>query len=70
MYDTLFIQRNKVTLGDKVELISPGKVGRGFDATTLTDVQGNPIESAPHPSMYFRLKVPFPVYAGDIMRLG
>lgn len=70
MYDTLFIQRNKVTLGDKVELISPGKVGRGFDATTLTDVQGNPIDSAPHPSMYFRLKVPFPVYAGDIMRLG
>ncbi|MBE6617778.1 MAG: U32 family peptidase [Ruminococcaceae bacterium] len=70
MYDTLFIQRNKLAAGDPVELISPGKVGRGFVATDLRDVRGNPIESAPHPSMYFRLKVPFPVYAGDIMRLG
>ena len=70
MYDTLFIQRNKLARGDQVELISPGKVGRGFVAADLRDVRGNAIESAPHPSMYFRLKVPFPVYAGDIMRLG
>lgn len=70
MYDVLFIQRNKVSRSDTVELISPGKVGRAFSAETLRDVRGEMIESAPHPSMYFRLKVPFPVKEGDILRLG
>ena len=70
MYDVLFIQRNKLTAGQPVELISPGHVGRMFTADTLRDARGNPIPSAPHPSMYFKLKVPFPVHAGDIMRLG
>lgn len=70
MYDALFIQRNKVTKDDTVELITPGKVGRAFSASSLSDVQGEKIESAPHPSMYFRLKVPFPVKEGDILRLG
>ncbi len=70
MYDALFIQRNKVTSSDTVELITPGKVGRAFSASTLSDAQGNALESAPHPSMYFRLKVPFAVKQGDILRLG
>lgn len=70
LYDVLFIQRNKLTRGDKVELISPGKVGRGFVAENIRDSRGIEIETAPHPSMFFRLKVPFAVRAGDIMRLG
>ena len=70
MYDVLFIQRNKVTRGETVELISPGKVGRAFPADTLRNEEGEEIESAPHPNMLFRLKVPFPVYEGDIIRLG
>lgn len=70
MYDTLFIQRNKLKATDRVEIISPGKTGQGFMADSLTNLRGEPIESAPHPNMYFRLKVPFPVHAGDIMRLG
>jgi len=70
MYDVLFIQRNKLVRGDAVEIISPGKIGQPFTADTLRSVTGEALESAPHPSMYFRLKVPFPVHAGDIMRLG
>lgn len=70
LYDTLFIQRNKLKATDRAEIISPGKTGQSFMAHSLTDLRGNPIESAPHPNMYFRLKVPFPVHAGDIMRLG
>lgn len=70
LYDVLFIQRNKVTRGETVELISPGKVGRAFPADTLRNEEGEEIESAPHPNMHFRLKVPFPVYEGDIIRLG
>jgi len=70
MYDVLFIQRNKVVRGETVEMISPGKVGRAFPADTLRNEEGEDIESAPHPNMLFRLKVPFAVKEGDIIRLG
>lgn len=70
LYDALFIERNKLVCGEKVELISPGKTGRAFTADTLRDENGNSIESAPHPGMLFKLKVPFPVYEGDILRGG
>ncbi len=70
LYDVLFIQRNKLSRGDRVELISPGRVGRAFVAEDIRDSRGMEIDTAPHPSMYFRLKVPFPVREGDIMRLA
>ena len=66
----LFIQRNKVKLGDIAEVISPGKVGRAFTVRELYLPDGTPIESAPHPSMHFFVRVPFPVAPGDIMREG
>ena len=65
-----FVQRNKVSAGETVELISPGKVGRAFTACELCDEAGAPIESAPHPGMIFSLRVPFAVKAGDILRGG
>ena len=65
-----FVQRNKVSAGETVELISPGKVGRAFPACELCDEAGAPIESAPHPGMIFSLRVPFAVKAGDILRGG
>ena len=65
-----FIQRNKVSVGDTAELISPHKIGRSFPVTELYDENGSPIESAPHPSMKFWTRVPFSVSAGDIMRSG
>lgn len=70
MYDALFVQRNKISAGDPVEMISPGHVGRGFVADSLRDARGRSIPSTPHPSMYFKLKVPFAVHAGDILRMG
>ncbi len=66
--NALFIQRNKLSLGESVELISPGKLGRGFTALDMTDEFGAAIESAPHPFMKFRMRVPFEVKAGDILR--
>ncbi len=63
-----FFQRNKVSSGDRVELISPGKIGRGFVAEQIFDENGNEIPSAPHPAMLFKVKVPFEVKEGDIMR--
>ncbi|MBQ8331351.1 MAG: U32 family peptidase [Clostridia bacterium] len=65
-----FIQRNKVSVGDCAEMISPHRIGRGFAVAELYDESGSPIPSAPHPSMKFFARVPFAVNAGDIMRSG
>lgn len=66
----LFIQRNKVKIGDVAEVISPGCVGKAFTVGELYLPDGTPIESAPHPSMFFFVRVPFEVKEGDIMRAG
>ncbi len=63
-----FVQRNKVKVGDGAEIISPGRVGRGFSVTELYDEQGTPVEAAPHPGQKFFCQVPFEVKPGDIMR--
>ena len=65
-----FIQRNKVSCGELAELISPGKYGEPFAVTELYSDRGEPIPSAPHPSMKFFVRVPFSVTPGDIMRSG
>lgn len=65
---SLFIQRNKLFVGDKAELISPGKFGRAFEISEMYDENMNVIESAPHPFMKFYIKVPFDVWEGDILR--
>lgn len=65
-----FIQRNKVCVGCKAEVISPRRIGKPFEVTELYSVTGEAIESAPHPSMIFWCRVPFEVSEGDIMRSG
>jgi putative protease len=64
------MQKNKVSEGEYVELISPGKCGRGFVAEDLRSESGEKIPSAPHPYMLFKMKVPFDVKIGDILRSG
>ena len=65
-----FVQRNKVSVGDAVELISPGRCGRGFTVAALWGEDGEAIESAPHPQMVFSLAAPFEIRTGDILRGG
>ena len=65
-----FIQRNKIKLGDRAEIISPNCFGRAFEVTEIYGENGEPIEAAPHPSQKFFLRVPFEVKAGDIIRSG
>ena len=63
-----FIQRNKVSVGDGAELISPSKIGVGFKVSELYSEKGEPIEAAPHPAQKFFVRIPFEVKPGDIMR--
>ncbi len=65
-----FIQRNKVSVGDAAEVISPGRIGQPFEVCEIYDERGNGISSAPHPAMLFYVRVPFDVHVGDIMRSG
>ena len=65
-----FIQRNKIKIGDSAEIISPSKIGAPFTVTELYSENGEPIESAPHPSQKFFVRVPFEVCEGDIIRSG
>lgn len=65
-----FVQRNKVSVGEGAEVISPGKIGRGFDVRELYAQDGTALSSAPHPSMIFWCRVPFEIREGDIMRAG
>ena len=36
----------------------------------MTDVEGNTVDSAPHPFMEFKIKLPFEGKEGDILRAG
>ena len=63
-------QRNKMSVGESVEILSPGKVGVGFTVTELFDTNGASIPSTPHPYMEFKMRMPFAVKAGDIVRAG
>ena len=64
------MQRNKVCLEDKAELLTPGRVGIPFLVEELYDAQGAPIESAPHPKMEFFCRLPDVAQEGDIIRSG
>ena len=66
----LFGQKNKVSVGDTAELLTPGRVGQPFVVTELYDEEGNPIPAAPHPHQRFFARVPLPVQPGDIIRAG
>lgn len=65
-----FRQKNKIKVGDAAELLSPGRTGRAFTVTELRDENGEPIDSAPHPSQIFYCKLPFAAKEGDILRQG
>ncbi len=65
----LFTQRNKMVVGDKIELLTPGKVGVALSCDELFDENMKPIEATSHPYMKFYMRMPFEVKEGDIIRL-
>jgi putative protease len=60
-------QFNKMSIGDKANLLSPGTVGKDFTVGELFDDQGNPITDTKHPRMEFFLKIEN-AKAGDLIR--
>ncbi len=66
----LILQNNKLSSFQRVELLTPGRVGFSFDIGQLYDEELNPIENAPHPQMRFYAKMPCSVSEGDLLRAG
>lgn len=66
----LFLQRNKMCVGDAAELVSPRRPGKPFTAQEMYNIEGEAIPACPHPYMQFFLRVPFEVHEGDILRAG
>ena len=66
--EATFTQRNKMCVGDEIELVTPGSVGRALTVTPLLNENREPIEATSHPYMKFYMQMPFAVKAGDIIR--
>ena len=63
-----FSQRNKMTAGDDIVLLTPGKVAEQISVIALYDENMSPIESTPHPYMKFYMKTDRIIRPGDIIR--
>lgn len=66
----MFTQKNKVSVGDTAEMITPRKCGRSLIVNEMYNEKGEPIDCAPHPFMKFFIRIPFKVLGGDILRSG
>ncbi len=63
-----FTQRNKMTLGEDIVLLTPGKTAAPIIPIALYDENMTPIESTPHPYMKFFMKTDSIIRPGDIIR--
>lgn len=61
-------QRNRFFCGESLEVLQPGEPPFSLPVTALTDEEGAPIDSAPHPTMHCRFPCDRPVAAGSILR--
>ena len=63
-----FSQRNKMTLGEKIEILTPGEGGKDIEIKEIYDEWGGAIESTPHPYMTFEIVADGEFKIGDILR--
>ena len=68
--EALMSQRNKMTLGESLEVLTPGKVGEPIEAKALFNEAREPIEATSHPYMLFFMKTDKELKTGDIIRAG
>jgi putative protease len=61
-------QRNKINKGDYIEIMQPNGRDIMLKADNMRDMDGNLIDSTPHPQMIFSMKVPEPVEVNSILR--
>ncbi len=62
-------QRNKIVIGDEVEIIGPGYRNYKLKITEMYDEKMQAIESAPHPKQRIYIKTDYPLKLRDILRI-
>lgn len=62
-------QRNRIFVGDKIEIFGPNKDYFTQTIHKMWDEEGNEIEVAPHPQQVVKMKMERPVEAWDILRI-
>ena len=62
---TTFIQKNKLSVGDEVEVMVPNEASCPYTISDITDTEGNKLLSVPHPMQEFQMDMgrPLPQYA-------
>ena len=61
-------QRNKFSLGEMLEVLSPGSVGMRFKVTEILNEDGEAQEAAPHAQQKIKIACPCDLQPGDILR--
>ena len=61
-------QRNKFCVGDTLDILPPGGVPYNVKCISLTNEDGEQVESAPHPKQILTMKSDLPVPAGSVLR--
>ena len=61
-------QRNKIVLGDEIEVMGPNRKFFKQTITQMLDENGESITEAPHPQQMFSMIMDFPVKPQDILR--
>ena len=61
-------QRNKFCVGDTLDIRPPGGVPYNVKCISLTNEDGEQVESAPHPKQILTMKSDLPVPAGSVLR--
>lgn len=61
--------RNRISEGDRLEVLSPNALGLSFPAANITDGEGNPLAVAAVPMTLVDLDAPEAVEAGDYLRI-
>ena len=62
------IQKNKFSVGDRCEFITPGETGKSINILEMKDEKGQNIENCPHPQQIFYIKCDKPLKSGDLLR--
>ena len=61
-------QRNKMNLGDEIEVFGPYRDFFSQKIEVLLNEDGEPLESAPHPQQMLKIKMDYPVSENFMLR--
>ncbi len=61
-------QRNKFSVGETLEVLSPNVENRTFCVQSICDSEGVSQQSAPHPQQHVRINCPYTLQKGDLLR--